>query len=452
MFDYLFKQTLTPEEEQHILASTFKYYAENLNPGFLKLKRSVKHDAQGVEWHGDGVYMQDIHGHRFIDCLGGYGVFALGHRHPHVIKRVQQTLERIGLYSQELLNPLQAVLAHEIARRAPGDLQYVYYHCGGGETNDAALKLARLATGRMLHISFTKAFHGKTFGALSATNRPVLKKPFQPLVYGFRTAPYNEIEWLPEFITEEIASVIIEPIQGEGGINVPDREFLHAVRARCTEVGALMHVDEVQSGWGRTGHYFCSEYFDLQPDIVSLGKALGGGIMPQSAFIANKKAFFGMQHDPSIDVMQLSNSELPGMAQNPWWLTNTFAGSQLSCAASLATIEAYEQDNLLPQCREKGEYMKQQIGELVAANPGVLREIRGLGLWLGLECQTAAMGTRLADELFERDVLVAQTINNPSVIRIQPPLIITKEQLDTVLEALHDAVKVVGMAPAASAQ
>ncbi len=119
MFDYLFKQNLTSDEEQRILAETFKYYAENLNPGFLKLKRSVKHDAQGVEWRGEGVYMHDIHGHRFIDCLGGYGVFALGHRHPHVIKRVQETIERIGLYSQELLNPLQAVLAHEIAAPRP---------------------------------------------------------------------------------------------------------------------------------------------------------------------------------------------------------------------------------------------------------------------------------------------------------------------------------------------
>lgn len=450
MFEYLFKQSLTSDEEQRILTETFKYYAQNLNPGFLKLKRSVKHDAQGVEWRGDGAYMQDIHGHRFIDCLGGYGVFALGHRHPHVIKRVQETIARIGLYSQELLNPLQAVLAHEIARRAPGDLQYVYYHCGGGESNDAALKLARLATGRMLHISFTKAFHGKTFGALSATNRPVLKKPFQPLVYGFRTAPYDSIEWLPEFITEEIASVIIEPIQGEGGINVPQREFLHAVRRRCNEVGALMHVDEVQSGWGRAGYYFCSEHFDLEPDIITLGKALGGGLMPQSALIANKKAFFGKGFDPSCDIMQLSNGALPGMAKNPWWLTNTFAGSQLSCAASLATIEVYEQENLLAQCREKGEYLKLHINEMVAASPAVLREIRGIGLWLGLECQSAEMGTRLADELFERDVLVAQTINNPSVIRIQPPLIISQEQLDTVLAALRESIKVVAMSPAGS--
>jgi len=443
MFSYLFKSVLNAEEEQRILDETFRYYGENLNPGFLKYKRSVKHDTQGVEWRGEGVYMYDIHGHQFIDCLGGYGVFALGHRHPHVIQRVLQTLERIGLYSQELLNPLQAVLAHEIAVRAPGDLQYVYYHCGGAESNDAAIKVARRATGRMLHITFTKSFHGKTFGALSATNRPPLKQYFQPLVYGFRTAPYDNIDLLDDYITEEVASVIVEPIQGEGGINVPHPEFLKAVRQRCDEVGALLHLDEVQSGWGRTGKYFCCEHFGVEPDIVTLGKALGGGIMPQSALIANPKAFLGadfLEKHPQYDDEDLARHE-PGMTKNPWWITNTFAGSQLSCAATLASIEVYEKEQLLPQCVEKGEYLKAQIGDIVAANPLVLKEIRGMGLWLGLECQSAQLGTKLADELFEREVLVAQTINNPSVLRIQPPLIIDREQLDSVLQALAASVK-----------
>jgi putrescine aminotransferase len=435
MFDHLFKVDLSSDEEERIISETFVNYREHLNPGFIKFKRSAKSDAQGVEWRGEGVYMYNIHGHRFLDCLGGYGVFALGHRHPHVIKRVQQTLERIGLYSQELLNPLQAELAKQIALRAPGGLKYVYYHCGGAESNDAAIKVARLATGRQLHVSFSQAFHGKTFGALSATNRPVLKKPFYPLVYGFSMAPYNDTELLDTYITDQVASVIIEVVQGEGGINVPRREFLAAVRRRCDEVGALLHVDEVQSGWGRAGYYFACEHFDLEPDIVTLGKALGGGIMPTTALIANERAFFGREHH---------GPEFEGLAANPWLLTNTFAGSQLSCAASLATIEVYEQERLLPQCREKGQYLKEQIGELVEANSGLLKEVRGLGMWLGLECRSAELGTKLADELFGRDVLVAQTINNPKVIRIQPPLIIEREQLDEVLTALAASVKALG--------
>ena len=431
MFDHLFKTDLTPEEEQQIIETTLKNYNEHLNPGFVQMKRSAKSDAHGVEWRGEGVWMYNIHGHKFLDCLGGYGVFALGHRHPHVIKRVKQTMERIGLYSQELLNPLQAVLAKEIADRAPGDLKYVYYHCGGAETNDAAFKLARLTTGRQVHVTFTKSFHGKTFGALSATNRPVLKNRFRPVVPGFQMAPYNDTAALKDYITEEVASVIVEPIQGEGGINVPDVEFLNEIRRLCDETGALMHVDEVQSGWGRTGRYFCSEHFGIEPDIVSLGKALGGGLATQAAFIANDRAFYGRH---------LLGPNNPGATENPWWFTNTFAGSQLSCAASLASIEVYEQENLLAKAGEKGEYLKGRIADLVAKYPKTLKEIRGLGLWLGLECQSGELGAKLADELFQRDILVAQTINNPATIRIQPPLIIEQDELDMVLNGVADSV------------
>ncbi len=422
MFDHLFKTELTEADEQSIIKDTIQYYTENMNPGFIKLKRSAKSDAHGVEWRGEGCYMYNIHGHKFIDCLGGYGVFALGHRHPHVMKRVSQTMERIGLYSQELLNPLQAVLAHEIAKRAPGDLQYVYYHCGGAESNEAAIKLARIATGRQMHVSFTNSFHGKTTGALAATNRPVLKKHFRPLLPGFQVAPYGNIELLPKYITEEIASVMIEPVQGEGGIIMPPEGFLQAVRKQCDEVGALLHIDEVQSGWGRTGKYFAQDHFGVAADIVTLGKALGGGIATQSAFIANPKAFRGME-------------------ENPWLLTNTFAGSQLSCAASLASIEVYENDGVLDMANTNGAYFKAQLETIVGKHPNVLKEVRGLGMWMGLECCNGELGSKLADELFHRDVLVAQTINNPAVIRIQPPLIITKEQIDEVLSAIEAGAK-----------
>jgi putrescine aminotransferase len=436
-FNYLFKTELTPDEEQKIIKDTHKYYREHLNPGFVEMKRSAKSDAHGVEWKGEGVYMYNIHGHKFLDCLGGYGVFTLGHRHPHVVKRVKETMDRIGLYSQELLNPMQGVLAKEISDRAPGGLKYVYYHCGGAESNDAAIKMARLATGRVEHISFTNAFHGKTLGSLSATARAVLQVPFRPLIPGFRRAPYNDVNALPYYINEDVASVIIEAVQGEGGVIVPDAEFLQAVRTRCDEVGALMHVDEVQSGWGRTGRYFASEHFGIEPDLVTLGKALSGGMFVQSATIANDKAFFGTRED----LPGTKGTPFKGMADNPWWLTNTFAGSQLACAASLATIEAYENENLLPQCEEKGKYLKSKLEEVVARYPDMFAEVRGLGLWIGLEAKTPELGTQIADELFARDVLVAQTINNPSTIRIQPPLIITREQLDDILDAVEGSAK-----------
>jgi putrescine aminotransferase len=442
MFDYLFNTNPSDADKERIIDETFKYYRENMNPGFIEYKRSARNRSTSVEWRGEGVRMYDMSGHSFIDCLGGYGVFMLGHRHPHIVKRVQQTMERIGLYSQELLNPLAAVLSHEIAKRAPGDLQYVYYHCGGAESNEAAIKMARLATGRVRHTSFSKSFHGKTTGALAATNRAVLRQPFGSLLPGFQVHPYDEIDNLEYSITTETASVIIEPVQGEGGINVPSKEFLHAVHARCREVGALLHVDEVQAGWGRTGRYFCSEHFELEPDIITLGKALGGGLATQSALIANSRAFHGHRdNDPAFK----------GMEQNPWWLTNTFAGSQLSCAASLATIEVYETEGLLTQCEEKGAWLRSELTKFQERFPDLVFEVRGIGLWIGFECTSAEVGTQLADELFHRDVLVAQTINNPATIRIQPPAIITMEDLATVLSAFEDSLNAVGSSRLAAA-
>ncbi len=427
-FEYLFDADPDDATSERILAETFSNYHDHLNPGFIAFKRSAKLDSHGVEWRGEGCYMYDIHGHRFLDCLGGYGVFTLGHRHPHVIKRVQQTMERIGMYSQELLNPLQAVLAREISLRAPGDLQYVYYHCGGGESNDAALKLARLSTGRFKHVSFSNAFHGKTMGALTATNRPRIQRPFEPLIPGFSVARYNEIEDVERLVQDDTASVIVEAVQGEGGIIPGHKEFLQAIRRRCDETGALMHVDEVQSGWGRSGRLFCIEHFDVNPDIVTLGKALGGGMFPHSALIANKKAF-------------------GRMAENPWWLTNTFAGSQLGCAAALATLEVYEQENLVAQCRDKGAWLKDKLSEMVQRYPGHVKEVRGLGLWIGFELHTPELGTRMADELFKRDILVAQTINNPTTLRFQPPFIIDQEQMDTIIGAVESSIGVLEKNP-----
>ena len=447
-FDHLFNLEPSEETKQKIIDDTFVNYTKHLNPGFIEMKRSAKSRAHSVEWRGEGVYMYDINGHKLIDCLGGYGVFTLGHRHPHVMKRLREAMERIGMYSQELLNPLQAELAKEIAQRAPGGLQYVYYHCGGAESNDAAIKMARLATGREQHVGFTNAFHGKTLGSLTFTARAVLQKPFRPLLPGITRAPYNDIDALPYYITEDTASVIIEAVQGEGGIIVPDTEFLKAVQEHCNKVGALMHVDEVQSGWGRTGKYFCSEHFGIEPDIVTLGKALGAGMFPQSALIANEKAFFGTR----VDMPLPKGTPFKGMAENPWWLTNTFAGSQLACACSLASIEAYEKDNLLEACEEKGKYLRMHMAEIVDKHHHILKDVRGLGLWIGLECAEPELGTKLADELLNRDVLVAQTINNPGTLRFQPPLIITQEQLDTVLQALSDSADAVANGKLASSQ
>ncbi|OPX21243.1 MAG: hypothetical protein B1H03_07325, partial [Planctomycetales bacterium 4484_113] len=238
LFALLLKDDLTSEEKQLIVEQTLAFYEQNLNPGYLEFKKSS--DAKAVEWTGSGAWMTDLDGHSFIDCLGGYGVFALGHRPPEVIAAVEKSLTRIGLTGQELLNPFQAALAHRLAEISPGDLAYSYFHGGGAESNEAAFKIARLATGRVKHITMSNSFHGKTMGALAATNRDVIRQPFEPLVPGFIEVPFDDLDALEHAMSEEIASVIVEPVQGEGGINVPSDDFLPGVRALCDRYGALM--------------------------------------------------------------------------------------------------------------------------------------------------------------------------------------------------------------------
>ena len=415
LFALLLKDDLTSEEKQLIVEQTLAFYEQNLNPGYLEFKKSS--DAKAVEWTGSGAWMTDLDGHSFIDCLGGYGVFALGHRPPEVIAAVEKSLTRIGLTGQELLNPFQAALAHRLAEISPGDLAYSYFHGGGAESNEAAFKIARLATGRVKHITMSNSFHGKTMGALAATNRDVIRQPFEPLVPGFIEVPFDDLDALEHAMSEEIASVIVEPVQGEGGINVPSDDFLPGVRALCDRYGALMHIDEVQTGMGRTGRWFGCDHCGVAPDLMTLGKALGGGVMPISAVHGNWRAW-------------------ERLTENPWYVTNTFGGGAPACAASLATIGILERDRIIEQVPAKGELMLSLLSQIAERHPQHIKEVRGLGLLIGVEFHQRETGVAVAKKLFEHGVLVAHTINNPRVIRIEPPLVISEEEIRQVASRL----------------
>ena len=317
-------------------------------------------------------YYAYIQGNEFIDCLAGYGVFVLGHRPQRVLDAVLNVYSRMGLYSQELLNPLQGELAKKLAEITPGDLKYTYFHLGGGESNDAALKMARAyhravnRDDRYIHVTFRKAFHGKTFGALSATNRPGLKYRFLPLVTGIgepgTVAEYNDLESLEHVMLlygYRTASVVVEPVQGEGGIIVPDSDFLPGVRALCDKYGALMHVDEVQSGFCRSGRMFCCEYTGVVPDIMTMAKAMSGGVFPISGMIVR----------PHV---------IKAAEENPWYFTNTFAGSAPGCAASLTAILVMEDDNIAEQSSVKGLFFKEELLKIAKDFPKKIKEVRGL--------------------------------------------------------------------------
>src|SRR2546425_1727176 len=234
-----------------------------------------------IEWIGEGCLLRDVSGREFIDCMGGFGIFALGHRHPKVIAAVKAQMDRLALHSQWMLNPRSADAARRLAEITPGNLRKTFWCSTGTEAVEGALKLARLYTGKSRFISTINSFHGKTLGSLSVTGRDLFRKPFLPLLEA-TFVPYGDAEAIEKAIDNETAAVILEPIQGEGGVIVPPDDYLPAVRRICTERGVLMLLDEVQTGFGRTGKMFGCNHSAVVPAVISLGKAISGGVISRA--------------------------------------------------------------------------------------------------------------------------------------------------------------------------
>ena len=375
--------------------------------------------AEGaVEFRDEGVYTYDIQGRRYLDCLGGFGIFNVGHRHPRVIDAVKRQLDQVCLHSQELINPWSAHLASQLAELAPGDLQYSFFCNSGTEAVEGAIKLARLYSGKSEIISTKNAYHGVSMGALSATGRDVFRKPFEPLLNGFKHVTFGDIDALAAAITDETAAVILEPIQGEGGINVPAKGYLKAVRKLTAERGILLILDEVQTGMGRTGRMFACEHENVVPDIICLAKALGGGVMPIGAFMASAKIWKVLEPNPSIH-------------------NSTFGCNPLACTAASATIEVLCDEHLPARAAVMGNYFMRRLNELKAKYPSMIGDVRGMGLLIGLEFKTAELRQAVQVELFHRGVLVAGTMNSNKTFRIEPPLIITESQIAFMVDTLQ---------------
>ena len=250
-----------------------------------------------VEWQGDGCLLRDIHGREFIDCLGGFGIFALGHRHPKVIAAVKAQMDRLALHSQWMMNPVAADAARRLAEITPGNLCKTFWCSSGTEAVEGALKLARLYTRKQKFISTINSFHGKTMGSLSVTGRELFRQPFLPLLE-VAFVPYADSKAIEQAIDDDTAAVILEPIQGEGGVIVPPDDYLPAVREICTRRGVILIFDEVQTGLGRTGRMFGADQTRVVPDIMALGKALSGGVIPCAAFHTTDEIFKSFHPNP----------------------------------------------------------------------------------------------------------------------------------------------------------
>jgi len=378
-------------------------------------------EPMGIEVErAHGCLVVDKNGKEYLDFLSGIGVASIGHAHPAVVHAVKEQAERYlhaMVYGEYVQEP-QVQLAKRLAEVAPSSLSVTYFTNSGTEAIEGALKTARKYTDRPGFVSFFGSFHGDTFGSLSVGGNPLYREPFEPLLPGVTFLPFNAKAAL-ERIDDRVAAVIIEPIQGEGGVRIPDDDFLPALRRRCTEVGALLIFDEVITGFGRTGRMFASEHWNVTPDVLVLAKALGGG-MPLGAFISTSEIMATLSVDP------------------PLAHVTTFGGHPVCCAAGLASLNFMLETNLPRRAREKGEELIRKLRSLIGH--GEFTTVRGRGLLIGMDFTSPEATRHFVQRCFAAGLILGWTLHRDTVVRLAPPLIISSAEIDRAIAIMHDAL------------
>jgi putrescine aminotransferase len=410
---------MTPEESARLFDQTYERYRAHVNPGMATVVKFMGFEA--VEWSAQGCYVYGPAGEKYLDCLGGPGVFTFGHRHPKIVAAVRAQLDEMPLSSHLLLDPVLAEAAEKLAALCPEGLEYCFFCNSGAEAIEGALKVARMHTGRPGFVCAENAFHGKTFGALSASGREVYKAPFRPLLDGFTHVLFGDVEALRAAVTDQTAAVLLEPIQCEAGIIIPPEGYLRAARAICDAAGALLILDEIQTGFGRTGLTWACDAEGVSPDIMTLGKALGGGVVPVGAFVARPAVW---------DVFQ----------ENPYIHTSTFGGSPLACRAAIAAIAVLQEEGIAALCAARGAELLAGVSTLADELPGMVEAVRGCGLLVGVQFADADIGNLVITGLAQRQILTAFTLNRPEVVRLEPPALITGDEVAQVVAAFREAL------------
>lgn len=414
-------------------------YKEYINPGLVQMLSLLNFDKQFVKAEGTKVW--DSEGNVYLDFLGGYGALNFGHNPPEIIKEIEKVKTMPSLL-QASLGTMAAVLAQNLAQIVPGNLKRCFFGNSGAEAVEGALKLARAATKKEKFLYCQGSFHGKTFGALSVTGREKYQKSFTPLLPHCRAVPYGELQPLEEALkNKDVAAFIVEPIQGEGGIIVPPPGYLKGVRELCSKYEALLIIDEIQTGFGRTGTNFACEYEGVVPDILCLAKSLGGGVMPIGAYITTEEIW----------------EQAYGGMDKALLHTSTFGGNAWAAAAGIAAVNLLVKENLAEKAKEKGEYLLKGLKDFKAKYP-MVKDVRGRGLMIGIEFEKPSqgllnkitkgmvsklsqeyLGSLVAGELQNKyRIITAYTLNNPNVIRLEPPLTVSYEEMDVLLNALED--------------
>ncbi len=364
----------------------------------------------------EGVYLYTPDGKLYMDMISGIGVSAIGHRHPHVIQAIKNQLDKhlhVMVYG-EYIQATPNLLAKKLSSLLPSSLNCSYFVNSGTEANEAALKLAKRYTGRTEIVSCKKSYHGSTHGSLSVSGNETKKQAYRPLLPDVNFIEFNNLADLAS-ITSRTACVIMETIQGDAGVRIPTKKYLQAVRKQCNETGALLILDEIQCGMGRTGKLFAFEHFGIVPDILTIAKAFGGGL-PIGAFISSEKKMKTLTHDPMLGHI------------------TTFGGNPVCCASALATLEVIENENLISTVEAKG-----QLIEHLLKHPKI-KAMRRIGMLFAFDFETEAIVNNIVQHTKENGVICYWFLSHPNSFRIAPPLTITEEEIKKACTIILEAI------------
>ncbi|MDZ7807432.1 MAG: aspartate aminotransferase family protein [Gracilimonas sp.] len=385
---------------------------------FLRYIAQTSDAPMGLEVsHAEGPYIYTTDGRRFTDFISGIAVSSLGHRHPKVVEAIHEQVDKhlhVMVYGEFVQKP-QVDFAELLTSNLPKKLNQIYLVNSGTEAIEGALKLAKKYTGKTKLIGFKNSYHGDTHGSLSVTGRDVYRDPYMPLLPNVHFLEFNSFKDL-DIIDEETAAVILEPIQGEGGIIPAQKDWLKEIRKRCNEIGALLIFDEIQSGFGRTGKLFAFQDYGVVPDILCIAKAMGGG-MPIGGFVSSNEIFQSFKYDPPLNHV------------------TTFGGHPVSSAAAFANLKELLSGDYLDRAFEIEKKVRSSL-----RGKGII-EVRGKGAMLGLQLENWDLTRNVVEECFEKGILLGWTLHSNTLVRLAPPLIIEDELLEDVLEAILKAVK-----------
>ena len=399
---------------------------KNYRKKFLKyLAQTVPGEKEMVIVEARDCAIKTAEGLPCLDMISGIAVANVGHSHPKVIDAVKKQMDKyahVNVYGRFTLKP-QVEIAERLASVSPGKLNVSFLTSTGTEANEGALKLARKYTGRPGFVAFERSFHGRTFGALSVSWREEWRKPFEPLLRNVSFVPFNDLEAADKAINNDIAAIIVEPVQGEGGVRIPSDNFLPGLRKICNERGVLMICDEVQGAMGRAGQWFSCQNWNVVPDIITLAKSFGGGL-PLGAILSTEKIFSTFL-DPPLSHL------------------TTFGGNPVSCAAAIAAFDIIKEDNLIKKSKELGSYLNERLHSAKNEFPEIITEIRGIGLWYAFDVHPKKITMPLVNEMQSRGVIVGSMLNSDGTIRIAPPLTIRPAEIDAFIGVLKASLRII---------